>query len=184
MSELQNPSDATPIGRDGEAPLLGLRAEVPVTETQGALALSLLPRQAPPPIDRSAAPMLPGATVVPIDVRLRRTIEEWTRRYVQAAVEIVAGDRPASQLVRWTEPEVYLDLQRRAQLVARAGGHQPGVRRVQQVRPRISSVHTCFVTPVIAECSVHLRYGERGRAVAARFERVGERWICTALDFA
>ncbi|WP_196780761.1 Rv3235 family protein [Nocardioides sambongensis] len=178
-----HPTPPTPIRR-GAASTTGLRAEVPVTETQGALALSLLPRQAPPTVDRDADRARPGATVVPIDVRLRRTIEDWTRRYVQAAVEIVAGDRPATQLVRWTEPEVYADLQRRAHLVARAGGHQPGVRRVQQVRPRIRSVHTCFVTPVIAECSVHLRYGDRGRAVAARFERLGERWICTALDFA
>lgn len=161
--------------------LVGVRLPVPLTGTQASLALALLPRQAPPitqPI-RSR----PGAAVVPIDRRLRRTIEEWTHRFAQAAVEIVGGDRPASQLVRWTTPEVYADLRRRAQLVARAGGHQPGLARVQPVRPRVASVHACFVTDEVVECGVHVRHGERSRAVAIRFERTGQRWICTALDY-
>ena len=58
----------------------------------------------------------------------RGRLEQWVHRYVQAAVEIVGGDRPASQLLRWTTGAVYADLHRRALLVARAGGHQPGVR--------------------------------------------------------
>lgn len=161
--------------------LVGLRVPVPVAATQGTLALALLPRQAPPRTRPSA--VRPGAVVVPIDRRLRRTIEEWTHRFTQAAVEIVGGDRPVSQLIRWTSPDVYADLHRRALLVARAGGHQPGLGRVQQVRPRVRSVHSCFLTDEIVECGVHVRYGERSRAVAARFERIDQRWICTALDF-
>ena len=161
--------------------LVGLRVPVPVAPTQGTLALALLPRQAPP----RTRPALtrPGAVVVPIDRRLRRTIEEWTHRFTQAAVEIVGGDRPVSQLVRWTSSDVHADLRRRALLVARAGGHQPGLARVQQVRPRVHSVHACFLSDEIVECGVHVRYGERSRAVAARFERIDQRWICTALDF-
>ncbi|TIC87422.1 hypothetical protein E8D34_09830 [Nocardioides sp. GY 10113] len=177
------PMSVTPVpvstdparGRFGDRILL----PVPIAETQGALALDLVPREAPPPV----APTRPGAAVVPIDQRMRRAIESWARRYVQAAVEIVAGDRPSSQVVRWTSGDVYADLRRRAQLVALAGGHQPGLGRVQQVRPRIHSVHACFVTDSVVECGVHLRYGERGRAVAARFERRREHWLCTALDF-
>ena len=157
--------------------LIGLRLPVPVASTQGTLALALLPRSEPPP------PARPGATVVPIDRRLRHSIEEWTRRFVQAATEIVGGDRPASQLVRWTSPDVYADLRRRAQLGARAGGHQPGLARVQPVRPRVRSVHTCFVSDEVVEAGVHVRYGERSRALAARFERIQQLWICTALDF-
>lgn len=164
--------------------LVGVRLAVPVTPTQGTLALALLPRQGPPAVPpRQARPKSPGAAVVPIDRRLRRSIEEWAHRFTQAAVEIVGGDRPVSQLVRWTTAEVYADLRLRAHLVARAGGHQPGLARVQPVRPRVQSVHTCFVTDDIVECGVHVRHGERSRAVAVRFERVGQRWICTALDF-
>lgn len=166
--------------------LVGVRLPVPLAPTQGTLALALLPRQGPPPTspapDRTGQNR-PGATVVPIDRRLRRTIEEWTHRFAQAAVEIVGGDRPVSQLVRWTSSEVYADLRLRAHLVARAGGHQPGLGRVQPVRPRVLSVHACFVTEEIVECGVHVRHGERSRAVAVRFERRGQRWICTALDF-
>ncbi|MCL2541070.1 MAG: Rv3235 family protein [Nocardioidaceae bacterium] len=158
------------------------RVAVPVAESQGTLALALLPRQEPPePSGRAGSS---NAVVLPIDRRLRRTIDEWTRRYVQAALEIIGGDRPAAQVLRWTSDEVYADLRRRAWLVGQAGEHQPGLARVQPVRPRLHSVHTCFLSDTAVECSVHVRYGERGRAVAARFERIREHWICTALDFA
>ncbi|TWG95140.1 hypothetical protein L615_000500000840 [Nocardioides sp. J9] len=159
---------------------LGHREAVPVAATQGTLALALLPRQAPPV---AAPPRRPGAAVVSIDRRLRRTIEEWTHRFAQAVVEIVGGDRPVSQLVRWTTPDVYADLRLRAHLVARAGGHQPGLAQVQAVRPKVHSVHACFVTDRVVECGIHVRHGERSRALAARFERTGQRWVCTALDF-
>ena len=105
-------------------------------------------------------------------------------RFGQAAVEIVGGDRPATQLLRWTSPEVYAELERRAQLVGRAGHHHPGQGRVQPVRPKVASVHSCFVTPRVVETSIHVRYGARSRAVAARFEALRDRWVCTALQFA
>ncbi|WP_183095861.1 Rv3235 family protein [Nocardioides stalactiti] len=156
------------------------RAPVPVAPVQGTLALALVPRCEPPAVTGTSHR---GATVVPIDYRQRAVVEEWTRRFVQAAVEIVGGDRPVSQLCRWTTEEVHADLRRRAHLVARAGGHQPGLARVQLVRPRVLSVHTCFLGPDRVEVAVHVRYGERSRAVAACFERIEQRWICSALDF-
>jgi hypothetical protein len=145
---------------------------VPVATTQGTLALELEPHLEPPP--PRGAPL----------GRDEAEVEQWARRFAQAAVEIVGGDRPVSQLLRWTTATVYQDLQRRALLVARAGGHQPGVAKVQPVRPQVRSVHTTFVTTRVAETSIHVRYGERSRAVAARFEQRRGRWLCTALDFA
>ena len=170
---------------DAARPVLRLvdRSPVPVASVQGTLALDLQPRQAPP-----ALPAPSGrpdtADVVAVDPGLRRRLEQWTHRYAQAAVEIVGGDRPASQLLRWTAGEVYADLHRRALLVARAGGHQPGQARVQPVRPRVVSVHTCFVSQTAMEAGISVRYGERCRALAARFEQRNDRWICTALEFA
>ncbi|GAB2986811.1 Rv3235 family protein [Nocardioides montaniterrae] len=160
----------------------GLRLTVPVTATQGTLALALLPRSSPPQPrgERGSS----SAVVLPLDRRLRRTIDQWTRRYVQAVLEIVGGDRPATQVLRWTAPEIYDDIRRRAWLVGQAGDHRPGLARVQPVRPRVQSVHSCFLSSTTVECGVHVRYGERSRAVAARFERVEEHWVCTALDFA
>jgi hypothetical protein len=154
----------------------------PVASMQGTLALALQPRREPPTVrvERPGS----GADVVGIDRRSRSGLEAWTCRFAQAAAEIVGGDRPASQLLRWTSPEVYADLNRRAQLVARAGGHQPGQARVQPVRPRVIGVRTCFVDSETVEAGLHIRYGQRSRAVAARFERREERWVCTALEFA
>jgi len=157
-----------------------LRVPVPVAAIQGTLALDLQPRHDPPTLGHGAA----RAAVVPIDVRVRRGADDWARRFAQAAVEIVGGDRPAAQLLRWTSRTVYEDLQRRALLVGRAGGHTAGQARVQPVRPRVRSVHTCFVDHSVVEASVHVGYGERSRAVAARFELRAGRWLCTALEFA
>lgn len=159
-----------------------LRVPVPVGSVQGTLALDLQPRHDPPTVRGTAGP--PAGDVIPIDLRLRNQVERWCWRYAQAAVEIVGGDRPASQLLRWSTAEVYGDLQRRAQLVARAGGHRPGVGRVQPVRPVVRSVRSCFVSRGVAEVSVHVRYGQRSRALAARFELLADRWQCTALDWA
>ena len=145
---------------------------VPVASVQGTLALDLSPRHAPPePPD-------------PVERHQRGRLEQWVHRYVQAAVEIVGGDRPASQLLRWTSGAVYADLHRRALLVARAGGHQPGVRRVQPVRPHVESVHTSLVSPTVAEASARIRYGARSRALALRFEKRADRWVCSAMEFA
>jgi hypothetical protein len=160
-----------------------LPLRVPVASVQGTLALDLSPRQAPPelPGTGSGGPL---ADVVPIDPGQRGRLERWVHRYVQATVEIVGGDRPATQLLRWTTRPVYADLQRRALLVARAGGHALGVHRVQPVRPHVVSVHTSFVSARVAEASARVRYGPRSRALALRFERTKDRWVCTAMEFA
>lgn len=157
---------------------------VPIESVQGTLALDLGPRLAPPEPRVPARAHGAVADVVPIDPGQRGRLEQWVHRYVQATVEIVGGDRPASQLLRWTSGTVFADLHRRAVLVGRAGGHQPGAARVQPVRPHVESVHTSFVTPVVAEATARVRYGARSRALAARFERREDRWICTALEFA
>jgi len=161
-----------------------LRRTAPIASVQGTLALDLEPRQ-DPPWPAPARGFGPVADVLPIDGLLRRGFEEWARRYAQAAVEIVGGDRPVTQLLRWSSRDVYDDLQRRAQLVARAGRHQPGHGRFQPVRPRVLGVHPCFINRDVVEVSTHVRYGERSRALAARFERTRDnRWRCTALEFA
>ena len=149
---------------------------VPVAEVQGTLALDLQPRQDPPQgLD---------AEIVPIERGRHGDLSAWAGRFAQAAVEIIGGDRPVTQLLRWTSEEVYADLGRRAQLVARAGHHQPGQARVQPVRPKVAGVHVIPVSDGVAEVALRVRYGVRSRAIAARFEWVDERWICTALEFA
>jgi hypothetical protein len=161
----------------GATTVVPLRLPVPLAATQGTLALDLEP-------SREAPPALLPLVGRDLDPRDRSAIEAWAHRFARAAVEIVGGDRPVSQLVRWCSRDVHLDLQRRALLVARAGGHRPGQARVQPARPRVMSVHTTFPQDDVAECAVHVRYGLRSRALAVRFERRATRWVCTALDFA
>ncbi len=158
-----------------------LRTPVPVASVQGTLALDLHPRTEPPAPD--PAPTRLRGDVVPLDDAIRMRLEQWARRYAQAAVEIVGGDRPVSQLLRWTSRDVYEDLARRAHLVAQAarGGRSAGN---PPVRPQVLGVRTCVVANDAAEVSAHVRYGARSRAVALRFEHRAGRWVCTALDFA
>lgn len=156
---------------------------LPRGSIQGTLALQLLPDHTPPLV--GPTPGRPGGDVVPIEQPLRLRMEQWAHRYAQAVVEIVNGDRPVSQVLRWTTPEVYANLTRRAVLVARAGGHRPGEgRRGQVTRSQVIGVRTCFVTPRKVEVSIHVRHGERSRAIAACFELIRDRWQCSALEFA
>lgn len=175
--------------------VLRARTAAPVrSDLQGTLALELEPLLDPPPAvrttgtgrrsaSRGTGPAAgPGADVLPIDLRVRRELERWAHRYCQAAVEIAGGDRPSSQLSRWTTGEVMGDLSRRAHLISHAA--RTGGRSRVHLRPQVRSVHACFVNPRTAEVSAHVRYGRRSRAVAARFERRADRWVCTALEFA
>lgn len=155
---------------------------VPLASIQGTLALDLHAHQDPPELDHLAA--RGAGDVVDIGRNARVEFERFSGRIVQAIVEIVGGDRPVSQVLRWTTPTVYQDLERRAQLVARTVRRPPGQGGVQGIRPQVVGVHTCFVADTAVEVSAHVRYGRRSRAVAARFERRRDRWVCCALEFA
>lgn len=167
-SSVTAPAPQPPTSRVVHLP----RRPVAVAPVQGTLALELEPLLEPP-----------AAEVVPLDPRRHRGLHDWVVRFAQAAVEIAGGDRPAEQLVRHTDRETYADLHRRALLVARAGCHRPGLGRVMAVRPRVHSVRLCFLATGVAEASVHVRHGERSRALAARFELRHDRWVATALEF-
>ena len=153
-----------------------LRGPTPVASVQGTLALDLGCHDDawPPPL----------ATVHAIEVRERRKLESWAHRFTQAAVEIAGGDRPVSQLLRWTAPDVYDDLARRALLVRAAAEREAHGGRVQQVRPLVESVHTCWIDDAVAEVSARVRHGRRSRALAIRFEHRAGRWQAVAMQFA
>lgn len=155
---------------------------VGMASVQGALALELVTRHDPP------QPRVGEVISLSLARRAhdRARMERWVHRYAQAAVEIVSGDRPAAQLVRWTSKDVFADLARRAQLVAWAGRHEAGLGRPRHgaVRPRVAGVRVSFPDALVAEAAIRVRYGARFRAVAARFELAEGRWRCTALEFA
>lgn len=100
-------------------------------------------------------------------------------RLAQAIVEVMGGDRGVHQLMRWTTEEVYADLCRRTSLLQRT---TPAEARVRRVRAVVRSVRLFRPAPGVAELSVHVRHGQRSRAIAARLERRDGRWRCTVLE--
>lgn len=151
----------------------------PMASVQGALALDLTPRTAPPrPRLRSTR----AFDLVAVEQAARGQVDAFIGRYLQAVVEIAAGDRPVAQVLRHTLPEVYDDLGERARTVGAAAEITPGqVRGPNPARPVVIGVRTALIRSDAVEASAHVRYGRRSRAVAARFEIVRDRWQCVAL---
>lgn len=158
-----------------------LHPAAPVATVQGTLALDLHPDHAPPAPGPAAAP---GCDLVDVGLRTRHRLQEWVGRYTQVACDVVAGLRPAAQLMRWSTPEVHADLLRRAHLVSLAGQHRPGGRAGTPARPRVCAVRPSFLGDDTVEVAVRVAHGERHRALAGRFEVREGHWVCVALDFA
>ena len=163
------PGELATVTRLGPSP--DEREVVPVAEVQGSLALD--PRQA------RVAPAAPELRLVPgTGSREQREVQAWAARFAQATVEVLGGDRPLPQL-RWTTARVYRDLDRRVRILGRAA---PAPTRLRTIRPQVRSVHVFQPQPGSAEVSVHVRHGQRSRAIAARLERRHGRWTCVALQ--
>lgn len=160
--------------------------------TQGTLALEFvlpsgLPAEPEPALPRTA-PDGGAATGAPPRLRLVGEAERtatvlpepraWTARLVQAVVEVLAGDRPVSQLAHWTDAEVFADLHRRVTVTARRC--PPG--RSGQQRAAVRSVRVSSPAPGVAEACALVQRGPRTTALALRLEAGVGRWRCTALE--
>ncbi|HLL08849.1 MAG TPA: Rv3235 family protein [Nocardioidaceae bacterium] len=152
------------------------------TYAQGALALDFRLSSGVP-----AVPAAPALAVLPGGRSRCSTpaglpdVRDWAARFVQAVAEVIGGDRPVTQLIRWTDHEVYLDVSRRVRIL---GVTSTASTRSRVNRPQVRSVHICQPLDGVAEVAVHIRHGARSRAVAARLEVVRDRWLCTALELA
>ncbi len=161
----------TRLGRDARPQQ---ESPVPAQRVDGSLAL-----QAPVGHPVPGRPETPELRLVRPAAPSQEEVQVWAARFSQAVVEVLGGDRPLAQLVRWTTHRVYVDLERRLAMVNRASAGRP---RTRTVRPQVRSVHVCRPTAEAAEVSVHVRHGQRSRAIAARLELVQGRWQCTALQ--
>lgn len=103
---------------------------------------------------------------------------EWTARMARAVIEAVAGERPATQLAKWTTREVFNQVSVRAQVARR---HPAGKALAAPLR-KVGSVRVCPVTPGVIEACAVVSGMTRARAVAMRFEAREDRWILTALQ--
>lgn len=97
---------------------------------------------------------------------------------VTAAAEVLAGWRPADHLGRWTSPELYDALARRAGLARRILGEAPAPRpRARTIRVQLTVSGACEVCAVLDD-------GVRVRGVGARLELHRGRWLLTNLEIA
>jgi hypothetical protein len=154
---------------------------------QGTLALTFtlpsgLPAiPVPPPelrlVDAPAGPDDGDDDFGPLPTRRSQLPEprSWAGRVVQAIIEVLAGVRPASQLVRWTTADVY-DV-----ITSRAAALRPAP---EQDAPRgvVRSLHVTEPADGVAEVCALVRRGARSTAVALRLEGMDGRWQCTALE--
>ncbi|MFM8752137.1 MAG: Rv3235 family protein, partial [Actinomycetota bacterium] len=95
-------------------------------------------------------------------------IERWTLTYVVSVLEILAGRRSIQQLARSTHRFTYNSL------VKKIGG-------LKEV-PRIRKFHRHQPIEGVVEVTVTLVFSERVRVLAARFEGVDRKWLCTEIE--
>lgn len=99
-------------------------------------------------------------------------------RVTPASAEALLGLRPAEQLARWTTPELFDALVRRAGLARRILGNGP------RAHPVVRSVHLEATASGACEAAVVLHDGERARAAAARLIVRRGRWVLDRLEIA
>lgn len=109
---------------------------------------------------------------------------DWVARMARAVAEVGIGDRPAGQLTRWVERRQLAHLAERGAAIRRhpsirtTGKTQGAMRTLKQVR----SIRICHIVDGIAETSAVLVGSDRARAIAMRFEYIGDRWLITAVN--
>jgi hypothetical protein len=99
----------------------------------------------------------------------------WAGHIAQAIIEVMSGARPAPQLLRWTTPEVYAVVARRASVSTRRG--LPRSRRAT-----VRSVRVCEPADGVAEACAVVIDGTRVRALALRLVGLDGRWRVEALQ--
>lgn len=91
----------------------------------------------------------------------------WALKFATSVLEILAAKRQPAQLARWCHHTVY------SQLIAKVG-------TLGEIG-RIRKLHTCQPLDGICEIALTVRFGDRIRSLAIRFEGVDRRWLCTSL---
>ena len=152
-------------------------AEAPVSP---ATPLRLLPGGGAPP-GSQAAPAVPAAPLRGL-AEEEREICAISRSTVQAAIEVLAGTRPAQQLARRLDERCLSALQHRAALTRRVPcGAAPTAGRLHR-NASVRSVRACRVSADVYEASAVVVEELRVRAVALRLERNRLAWRVTVLE--
>ena len=94
-------------------------------------------------------------------------LQSWTLRFGVSVLEIWAAKRQPAQLARWCHHTIYTDL------VKKVGS--------QKTVGRIRKLYKCEPLDGISESTLTIRFDDRVRSLAIRFEGVDRRWLCTSL---
>ena len=108
-----------------------------------------------------------GYTATPSPISLLPDIDTWVSSFVLGIIEIWSGKRSPAQLSRWTHRRVFNALKEG---------------KVNRDIPKIRKIHIQAPIEGVAEVTVTLRFGERIKSLALRFEGVDQRWLCTELN--
>ena len=95
-------------------------------------------------------------------------LDNWVNRFASGVLEIWAGKRIPSQLIKWCHTNVYQEL-------LTSIGYQKEVGRIRKIH---------FQEPLdgLCETVITVRFGERIRCMVLRFEGLDKKWLCTELD--
>lgn len=95
-------------------------------------------------------------------------IERWTLMYVVSAIEALSGRRSIQQIARATHRFTYNSLLQK-------------IGTLMEV-PKIRKFHRHQPIEGVIEVTVTLVFKERVRVLAARFEGVDRKWLCTEFE--
>lgn len=96
----------------------------------------------------------------------------WSQQLAIGIAEVLIGDRPAFQLIRYLAFDVYCSVEKQAIK------HQVAAKRV---RPLLRCVQISKVNETVVNASAVIQKGIRGRAIAMRLVAESDRWRCTEL---
>ena len=142
-------------------PVLEIFKPEPIIQEVKKLRLYLVPSDFGEEFDADFAPQPTSASDLP-------AIEPIVLQFIYNAVEIWAGRRAPQQLQQLCHYTVFAELQR-------LSGSQKELARVRKSR---------ITAPLdgVCEATVTVRFGDRLRVVAIRFEGLDGRWLCTSLN--
>lgn len=97
----------------------------------------------------------------------------WTKQLVTGIAEVLIGERPIFQLMRWVSFDVYLEIDKNIK--------QRDSKNKQRIRPLIRSVHIDQTSENVVQAIAVIQKGKRGRGIGIRLEAEDDRWRCTEL---
>lgn len=170
-----------------EPPLIRRRAGQPAPGQDYAPVIRLEPRRHRAEDHSVENDNRAHAEVIDIDAaEEKRRVTAISKSLGQAAVEVLAGTRPISQLSRWLDPRSYERLQLRSTMVreqreSRHPRSSAGTRRPHR-NPQVRTARLCRLSNEVYEASLVVVEHKRARAVALRLEYRKDLWKVTALE--